>query len=58
MEVDLVITPELRPTKPEVTSSTRIFSTAVDGFGRAEAIAPILAFTLAEATTHSSGAFH
>jgi hypothetical protein len=58
MEVDLVITLEFRPTKSKVTSSTRIFSSAIDGFNKAEAVAPILAFAPTEATTHSSGAVH
>jgi hypothetical protein len=54
----LVITLEFRPTKSKVTSSTRIFSSAIDGFNKAEAVAPILAFAPTEATTHSSGAVH
>jgi hypothetical protein len=50
MEVDLVVTPELQPTKSKVVFGTMILSGVIDGFDEAKGTAPIFAFVLTEVT--------
>ncbi len=53
MEVDLVVT--LEPWTIEITYSIRILFGIVDGSSEVEGAAPIIAITLAKATTHFGG---
>jgi hypothetical protein len=56
MEVDLVVTPELKPIKHKVTFDIENFFGAADDYGEVEGVALVVASTLAKVVTHFSGA--
>jgi hypothetical protein len=58
MEVDLVVTLELRPTKHKVTFGIEIFFGAADDYGEVEGVAPVVASAPAKAITHFGGAIN
>jgi hypothetical protein len=50
MEVDLVVTPKLQPTKLKVVSGTKILFSAINGYNEAEGTAPIFSFAPTKVT--------
>jgi hypothetical protein len=55
MEVDLVVAPKSRPTKPKVTSDTWILSSVAGGFVEAKGAALVPTFAFVEVITFSTG---
>jgi hypothetical protein len=55
MEVDLVVTPELRPTKHKVTFDIYIFSSVANDYGEVEGVALIIAYAPTKVITHFGG---
>ncbi len=56
MEVDLVVTLELKPTENKVTFGIEFFFGATNDYGEVEGVAPIVAFAPTKFITHFDGA--